>query len=284
MFSFLPQALIIISLAGIAVIILKKVPPLSDFFKKTSLQEVPEKLKPILLLALKKIWQWILEVKEISKTEGSRTKHLLERFGLNKIHFPKPHLPFLKTGSASSPEFFLEQAQADLDKENFDDAERKFIKVIEKDSKNESAYAGLGKIYLLTKKFEEAIETYKFLLKLYPENDTYWANLGQAYHGVKLYDQAVEAYEKAIELAPGNARRYLNLGLTLEAKKHLEEAILNFRKALDLEKTNTQFLLVLSEALTKKGETDEAQAILEQILVLEPTNHTARERLMELKF
>lgn len=286
MFSFLPQLLIIVSLAGILIIVLRKVPGVPEFVSKTPFKRLPSqgvkvvagKIAKLFAILGEKLWHFVLEVKEISKS------HTFPYFPTSfpKIHFPKPRLHFFKY--PNSPAFFLAEAQASLTRGDFDDAERKFIKVIEKDAHNEEAFGGLGKLYLLQKKFEEAAETYKFLVKHHPANDGYYSNLGQAYHGQKLYDQAIEAYERAIELVPDNARRYINLGLTLEAKKHLEEAILHYRKAVDLEKNNTQFLMVLAEALIKKGDKEEAEILLEQILQLEPTNHLAREKLMQLKF
>ncbi len=277
MYSFFPQVLIIVSIVGIIVIVLRKVPQVAGFATREELRALPQKLWLELKKLAKKLGQYVLEVKELSARQN-----FLEKFRRARLQIPRPSLRFFR--SPDSPEFYLQQAQADLEKENYAEAERKFIKVIEKDPKNEAAFAGLGKLYLALKKFEEAAETYKFLLKYYPGNDTYYANLGQAYHGQKLYGQAIEAYEKAIELVPEVAKRYVNLGLTLEAKKHLEEAILNYRKACDLEKTNPQFLMVLAEALSKRGDKEEAEVILEQILLLEPTNHLAREKLMQLKF
>jgi tetratricopeptide (TPR) repeat protein len=286
MFSFLPELLIVLSLAGIIAIVLRKIPGVQEFVSKTPLPKLPVhgaravavKIRDYSVVLGKKFWQFLLEVKETSKT-GPLAK-LPSKF--SKIHIPRPNLKFLRP--SESAEFYLSQAQDSLDKEAFEEAERKFIKVIEKDPHNEEAYAGLGRLYLSQKKFEEAIETYKFLLKSHPANDNYHSSLGQAYHGQKLYDQAMSAYETAIEMAPENAKRYVNLGLTLEARKHFAEAILNYRKALDLEKNNAQFMMVLAEALVKKGDKEEAKIFLEQILQLEPTNHLARERLMQLKF
>lgn len=289
MFAIIPQVLIVLSIAGIIVIVVRKIPGVTEFVDKTPWTKLPveaatvlaQKFWAILKRGGKWLWHFILEVKELSHSRAfSHLPRLPETFA--KIHFPKPRLKFLKRADGAN--FYLNQAEESANREDYAEAERQFIKAIEKDAHSEPAFAGLGRIYLAQKKYGEAIETYKFLIKHYPENDAYHANLGQSYHGQKLYDQAVEAYERAIELKPDNAKRYINLGLTLEAKRHLEEAILNYRQAVDLEKTNTQFMLVLEEALVKKGNKEEAEFLLEEILKQEPTNHLARERLMQLKF
>lgn len=274
MFSFWPQVLIIISLTGVIIVLLRKIP----FAESSRAKFIFQKISEFLKRGGHELWHFVLEVKEVSKIKS--LPHFPKTFP--RIYFPKSRLTFFK--STDSAEYYVTEGQKSFEKEDYAEAERQLIKAVEKDSKNEAAYSSLGKLYLIQKKFGDAAETYKFLLKHYPENDTSWANLGQSYHGNKLYEQAIEAYEKAIELAPDNAKRYVNLGLTLEAKKHIEEAILNYRKALDLEKNNTQFILALAEALAKKGDKEEAQMLLEQALQLEPTNHLARERLMQLKF
>lgn len=276
MFSFFPPLLIVLALAGIIVIVLRRTPEIRR-------QKFPRLSRKLVFVLLQKtargvkwagnqVWRYILEVKEV----GSKAR----------IHFPRPQLPQLRRlfRSAESPEFFLQQAEEELEHQNYAEAERKFIKVIEKDPHNAQAYSGLGKLYLAQKKYEEAAQTFKFLTKHYPEVDGYYSSLGRSYHGLKLYEQAVAAFERAIELAPDIPKRYVNLGITLEAQKHVEEAILNYRRAVEMEKDNTQFLIVLAEALAKKGDKDEAEVLLEQILVLEPTNHLAREKLMALKF
>lgn len=245
---------------------------------KTNLAEWPEHFRefvrsrfwPALQSLARKLWHFVLEVKGLPKYR------LLERLPRN---LPRIHLP-----KKRPQDVYLTGGEASLARGDFDEAERQFIRAIEKEPDSRRAYEGLGKLYMLQKKHDDAIETYRYLARQFPDSDNYFSNLGQALHTQKLYDQAIEAYEQAIALAPEVAARYLNLGLTLEAKRHLEEAILNYRRAAELEPENTHFLMVLSEALVKKKDREEAELILEKILQLEPTNHLAREKLMQLKF
>lgn|SRR3989338_1159056 len=286
MYSFIPQLLIILSIAGIILIVLRRLPEAKQIFGKVNFKDLPSRsvnflrtrMWPGAKFLLQKLWHFALDVKQFSKNKA--VNYFPKKF--SAIHLPRPKFPIFK--SPDSAEFYLSQGLESLEREDYADAERKFIRAIEKDPKNEAAYEGLGKIYLAQRKFKDAIDTYKYLVKMYPANDNYYSKLGQSCHSEKLYDRAIEAYEKAIELAPENPRRYVNLGLTLEAKKHLEEAILNYRRALDLDKENTQFIVVLAEALVKKGDKEEAEVLLERVLQIEPTNHLARERLMQLKF
>lgn len=285
MFSFIPLLLIILSLAGIIWIVLRRTENLGEALAQTSISGWPgivkkfliEKIWPGMKAAGRKLWHYILEVKGLSKAASSHFPKALP-----KIHLPKTRLPFLTHQNPA--EVYLKKAEESMAREDFEDAERQLIRAIEKDPNSQPAYEALGKMYMAQKKFEDAIDTYKYLIKHFPDNDGYFSSLGQAYHNQKLYDQAIEVYERAIELNPAVASRYLNLGLTLEAKRHLEEGILNYKRAIELEPENTHFLIVLVEALIKKQDKEEAELILERILQLEPTNHLAREKLMQLKF
>lgn len=275
MFSFVSPLLIILSIGGIIYIILRR-------SGKTNLAEWPahvrDRIFPLVKAVGRKLWHFVLEVKGLPKSQ------LLARLPKTfpKFHLPKKRLPFRLRGNPN--EVYLASGEESLERGDFEEAERQFIRAIEKEPNSRRAYEGLGKLYMIQKKHEDAVETYKFLTKQHPESDTYFSNLAVALHAQKLYDRAIEAYEQAIAIAPDVASRYLNLGLTLEAKRHLEEAILNYRRAAELEPENTHFLMVLSEALIKKKDREEAELILEKILQIEPTNHLAREKLMQLKF
>lgn len=276
MFSFIPQLLIILSLVGIILIVLRRTPELTRFPVPVLLRNALEQVKKWGAIGLAKLWHYIVEAKEL--TAKSHPLQYLPKFRLPAVKLP----PLFK--SKDSAEHFISQGERALEKGEYAEAEGYFIKAIKKDPHSEPAFSYLGKLYLAQNKTMEAIETFKFLVKHHPENSGYHNSLGQAYHNHKLYDKAVVSYEKAIELDPADAKRYVSLGLTLEAKKHFGEAILNYRKAVDLEPENTQFVMVLCEALSKSGNKEEAETLLEKVLMLEPTNHLAREKLMQLKY
>jgi len=286
MFLFIPQLLIILSLAGIILIVLRRTPELR-FPIPVLLKDFERFLQKWAAAGLQKLWHFVLEVKEISKK--TRPLGFLPK-SLPKLHLPsRPHFSFPKLTLAKGPklgtaEFFILQGEKALSGGDYFGAEQNFIRAIKKDAHNEKAFSYLGQLYLAQNKVREAVETFKFLVKHHSDNSHYHSSLGQAYHNSRQYAKAIAAHERSIELEPENSRRYVNLGLTLEALKHLEEAILNYRKAVDLDAGNTQLALILSEALTKKGETEEAEILLEKILMMEPTNQHAREKLMNLKY
>ena len=66
-----------------------------------------------------------------------------------------------------------------IDKENFADAEKKYVEALTLDDKSYQAYQGLGQLYLLQKDYEHAKETFEFLLKLNQEDPFIYRSLGE---------------------------------------------------------------------------------------------------------
>lgn len=291
MYSFLLPLVIVGSLVGILVIVLRQTPELPGWVERHFLGRIRGRhglqvfFSLVLIIGQKfwagvsalgrRLWRFILEAKEIGRPG---LKKLPEKIS----HISKTRLSFFR--QSESVEHFLATAEADLESQDYDRAERGFIKAIEKDPRNEQAFAGLGRLYLAQKKFKEAQETYRFLTKHYPENASYHSSLGQALHSLGRHNRAAAAYRLAIELEPDNARRYVNLGLSYAAMNNHEEALEQYRQAMALEPENVQVLTVYAEALVEQGDKEEAIEILEKVLALEPTNHPAREKLMKLKF
>ncbi|OGG47531.1 hypothetical protein A2671_02095 [Candidatus Kaiserbacteria bacterium RIFCSPHIGHO2_01_FULL_49_13] len=281
MFSFIPQLLIILSLAGIILIVVRRTPELR-FPMPVHLKNAENFAARWLKAAFQKIWHFTLEVKELTrKTEGLLPKHL------PKLHLPSRadlHLPSFGLRKGSGAGALIESGELALKSGDIMAAEQHFIGAIKIDSSSEQAFAGLGRLYLAQNKAKEAVETYKFLVKHHPDEAAYSAGLGQAFYNQGAYDSAVAEFERAIELEPGNSRHLLNLAMTLEAMNHLEEAILNYRRAIELNGHDSLIILKLCDALIKKGEKDEAEQLLQNLLLEEPTNNQAREKLMQIKY
>ena len=278
MFTFIPQVLIILSLVGIILIVVRRTPELK-FPIPVHLKNAETFAIKWLKLTFQKLWHFTLEVKELTKkTEASLSQHIPRSF-------PRFHLPsFSKNLGKNGAEQFVRLGAEALQAGDQSGAEQHLISALKKDPKNEEAYALLGRLYLAQNKTKEAVETYKFLLKHYPDKAEYSASLGQAYYNQQKYDHAITALERAVELEPSDPRNYLSLGMSLEDKNHLEEAILNYRRAVELAGSDPQTTLKLCDALIKKGDKAEAEQLLEKFLLSEPTNRNAREKLMQLKY
>ncbi len=84
---------------------------------------------------------------------------------------------------------------------------------------------------------EEAISSYKQVLKLDPNYAPAHINLGTLYYNQSDYELAEEHYRKAIECDPRYALAYFDLGNVLDETQRLEEAIAAYKVALQLAPT-----------------------------------------------
>src|SRR3989344_5370783 len=103
MYSFIPQLLILISIVGIIIIVLRKSPGILFFFKRTPLLKIPargtvilgQKFWTSLRNVLRKFWGFVLEVKDLSKTKAlPRFSKTISRISFSKsVKLPTFSLP-----------------------------------------------------------------------------------------------------------------------------------------------------------------------------------------------
>jgi tetratricopeptide (TPR) repeat protein len=84
---------------------------------------------------------------------------------------------------------------------------------------------------------DEAISSYKRVLKLDPNYAPAHINLGTLYYSRSDYELAEEHYRKAIECDPRYALAYFDLGNVLDETQRLDEAIAAYKTALQLAPT-----------------------------------------------
>jgi len=293
MFSFIPQLLIVLAIAGIIIVILRKTPEISKLGReaKKQLNGQGEGLRSIGSRSLSilstlgaqlkrmssRLWSYLLEIKGVSP-KGA-IKNLSKPF--SKLTISEKTATLFSSREVGNDD---EKFDREMSSEEFDAIEQKLVREIEENPKDWERYSKLGKLYLQQKKFTESIETYEFLVKQEPENDFYYAQLGRVYYERKSYAASLKAYQKAIELAPEDARRYVNLGLVYVANSDLKPAEKSYKEAIRLDEGNVRARVLLADVYVEMGDPATAEEIYEEVLQIEPTNYDAREKLMKLKF
>jgi len=136
----------------------------------------------------------------------------------------------------------LRQADEALERGDGNFAERKYIEVIKNDKRNIEAYRGLGKVYMDMEKYQEAEETFKFLLKLSPRDDRVYNRLAMLAQSTGDLEKAAEYFERAINIDNTLAIRYYDLGLIYAKLNKLAPATQNFRRAVKIEPNNPKYL------------------------------------------
>lgn len=108
----------------------------------------------------------------------------------------------------------LDVASQNLKEEKFSEAEKIFIDVLSCDSQNIEAYRGLAKLYFLKKEFDHAIQIYKCLLKLVLKDSKNepekvvgdLLDFANTCSVVNKRDEMLVMLQKAYKLSPNNPR------------------------------------------------------------------------------
>jgi len=186
----------------------------------------------------------------------------------------------------------------------FDKAMLIYEEILEKDSMQPQALSHLAIIYLMKKRYKEAIETVnKSLIVLTPIIGDYH-NLAKAYIGLKDYKNAIKAYEniikidpntsenykflgntqmevadadgainsyrKAFELAPEEFESIYNYGSILATNLHHETALQFLREAQEIDPNHIECINKIGRCLSAIGENEEAKEIYKKLMVLAP--------------
>ena len=96
---------------------------------------------------------------------------------------------------------------------------------------NYTAFYNLGNIYLKSKVYKHAIETYKLCTRMNSRFAPAYYNLGIAYYETKDYNKALFNFEKAIRLNPANKDYIYNAAVCLEAMGDRKTANEYYKKA-----------------------------------------------------
>ena len=171
----------------------------------------------------------------------------------------------------------LKQAEDFIDKENFADAEKKYVEALTLDDKSYQAYQGLGQLYLLQKDYEHAKETFEFLLKLNQEDPFIYRSLGEIAAGRGDLKSAEDEYIKSLELDNKDIASYLDLAevyLNLDEPRKAFEVI---SQAAAIEPRNPKILDFLIEVCIILQDKVAARKALRQLSEANPENQKLSE-------
>ena len=295
MYSILPFILILLSLAVMVVLIVKKFPQLAlldvdsipevkmekkkdEFFKKKAdkraevvSQKQREMIKP-LFKKLQDLQTWfrkiVLDVykKTNEKTEAIKQKRQINNSVINKEKKESDAEEIIDIKK------IVVEGEVALQAGDLENAEAKFINAIRIDSKNEGAYFGLAGVYLQKEEREEAKDTLEFLLKISPQNVKALLKLAEIYEQGDDVQKAVECYERAAVIDDSRAETFAKIGDLLLDINQCESALEAMGQASELEPENKEYLDKLVDISVKCGNKEKAEEYYQKLRMLDPEN------------
>lgn len=146
----------------------------------------------------------------------------------------------------------------------WDDAQREYETILEKEPNAQGIHYLLGRLYLSKpdpegKSMELAKQQFTKELEIDPKNAGAHYILGQIATKDEAWEQAVEEFSEAAKLDPNFAEAYLGWGFSLVTLKKYEDAIAPLRKAEAMQPGNPAVHYALATALSRSGHKEEAE-------------------------
>ncbi len=175
----------------------------------------------------------------------------------------------------NSPDGYLLRSIAEINRQNYAQAEEDLRKAIALAPESPAPYVQLGSLRLRQKQFGEAEKFYQQALDKDPSSTDGLSGLMNTFIAEKQPDKAIGAANTQIAKSPNNSNFYDLLGTALfDGKKDLKGAEAALRKAVDLDKTNSDALVKLGKVQVAGGSTDEALATYQQSIKDNPREIT----------
>jgi|GEM_PF-6301521 len=312
---YLPQALIIIALAVLVVIIVRKLPKTAKLEAQLAAQKAADtasgvipkrkrtlKLPPVLGPLFKKVRPAMRSAgrgivkgtKVVSGKIGDvvvrgRLKEVLSNAARKR---KKQMVSASKLAAKSASELtekeqsilqLLKEAEDYARQSNWSAAEKVYINVIALAPKTIEAYLGLGDLYLKQKNWNDAAESYKVALQGDDANVTAWGNLGLALANKSEWVAAVDALQRAARLDPGNATRQATLGMAYMTIKEYKKATKAYREAVNHDRENMSHRVELAKAANLAGDKALAEEMLNTVLARDPLNEQSKALLADVR-
>ena len=118
--------------------------------------------------------------------------------------------------------------------------------------------------------FDDAIESYKQVLKIKPDYAEAYYNMGVALKSKGNPEAAIDSYKQALKIKPNYAEAHNNMGNALTDKDDLEGAIDSYKQALKIKPNYAEAYYNMGVALTNKDDLEGAIDSYKQALKIKP--------------
>lgn len=169
------------------------------------------------------------------------------------------HVIDLWFGWGESPRASIEKAEAALKK------------AISLNPLSDFALGNLNQLFLVQKRFEDAIATGEKAITLNPNGDLSMVLLGITFNYVRRYEEAIVLFKEANRRNPYGPAWYIhNMANSYRGLGKWDEAIAECRKALDRNPDHFPALVVMASVYGMAGRVDEGRVVTKEIMKINP--------------
>ena len=156
--------------------------------------------------------------------------------------------------------------------QDYDKAEKFYLRGIQKDSKMNYALLNLSAAYNAQGKNAQALKALELALKNDPKNERIYFNLALLYNEMNAIPEAEKAFAKAVELKSMNPKVYYNYGLLLNKNKKYKDAETVLLKGISLNSSDPELYYALTFVYIQTNDSSKAQHTATKLKQLDPNN------------
>lgn len=252
LYQILPNLALVIAVAGLVILLTKKVPEAVKLSELEEAQNRADKVLPedvdttnisrvfsFLVFYSLKIWHWMLEAKDLkpSAVASYRMKKMIKRSRpvVETPPLTAPPVEVVEPTVITPPTVPLDQLTED-----------QIFELLKDTPKDTNLLSRLCQIYMDQGRHAEAAEVFEYLITLDPGESRHYAKLGFCNFQLEQYASSINNYEKSIALDPAHPNRYYNLALAYEMLKNWTGARKAFKQAIELDPENAKYKIALN--------------------------------------
>ena len=154
--------------------------------------------------------------------------------------------------------------------QKFDEAVESYKQVLKIEPGYANAHYNIGIVLHEQGKPEKAIESYRKALAIQPDYVDAYNNMGNALKDKGNLEEAIEAYSNAITIKPDYAEAYSNMGTALKAQGKLEEAKQCYKKAINIKPDYAEAHNNIGNALKDQGQLEDVKEAYRKAIDIKP--------------
>ena len=292
--NILPFVLIIVSIAAIIFLVVKKYPQLvlldvdsipgkkdkkkkAEFLKKRAKKKA-EDIREMRWEKLQPVYDKFKELQEKFRKYVAQIKNEIQKQNQQKKQTTVDQIKDEKSKDEVVTSLIKDGDHA-VQEEELEEAEKKYLEAIRIDPKNEKAYRKLADVYYKKEEYGEAKETYQFLSQLNPEDDFVLVKLAELAEREDNIEEAASYYQKAVLINDSISTRFVKLYELLRSIEEYGAALEAMQQAVELEPKNPRYLDNLVEIAIINADVELAEDAYQRLRVANPDN----EKLSVLK-
>lgn len=276
----IPAIILVVAMSIILIVILRHLPQAAAI----DLESLPAEQEAAMKAALmeRRFKRKLLDfknkflpfVRKLSKGFNAIGKNLRKRVTqMEQKYRQKPHTMTSEQQEEVKQKIrtLLQQAQDHRVEEHWSEAESKYIEVLSWDHKNLDAYFGLGEVYFEKKEYDQAKETFSYLLKLIQSQES--------------GEDTVSVFSSPLTSSQIN-EAYYDYAVTLQALTEVEGARKQIRIVIDRDNNNPKYLDKAVELNILLKDRVSAQEAFNALKNVNPDNQkltTFEDQIKELK-